>query len=444
MAVYAPALATTPIWGAVSVADTGDAAALGLTPAYRVYAFCETCTPAPCVNIVSGGTVAPTCLDARCTAGSPGSGFGYGEVFPGLYSQINEDTGGPNGYCADADNKTYCTIYDAEVNAGLPNHIGYYALGCVIASNGTTNPVSGDPSLPDCPQNFGVNCMEIADSRFARSVPLSHTSADYGGTPHSIRSIDGFSPIPTVRAAVLAGNVTLSWDSPDDFAGAMNPGPTLPAPASPLLGVRVWAADRSAGGGICPPGPSGQDLSWQSIGTVNQPATTLGPIPGPPAGMCRYYALSVRFKGPGVDTDLTSEIETGAKAGAASNPGSGFVGANSQAVGGPSTAILIARVNARYAGRGTVSVTWTTGVEGGVQGFYVSRGTSPAGPFTRVSQQITPRGDGSEYSFSDKAKAGAGRVVYYQIDAVNADGSVFHSGPTAVTIPVPKKAGGMQ
>src|SRR5262249_47541502 len=158
------------------------------------------------------------------------------------------------------------------------------------------------------------------DNRFSRQTPMSTTL-----TSSSISSAGGFSPIPIVRAELSGGMVTLSWDAPEDYAGAMNPGPVSPTPASPLKGVRVWQFSALLRDGLCTSGPSGDDPGWVSIGTVELPTTTMGPLSLPPAGWCRFYALSVRFKGPGVDSDPTSEIETGAKAGALGSP-MGFVG----------------------------------------------------------------------------------------------------------------------
>jgi hypothetical protein len=144
-----------------------------------------------------------------------------------------------------------------------------------------------------------------------------------------------------------------------------------------------------------------------------------------------WFALTVRLKGPSSNTD--SEIETGMVNGA------GFVGANSQCVSPLGTASRIVNISARYAGRGSVSVNWTTGTEGGIQSFYVTRASSPNGPFARISGAFAPAGDAHSYSYNDKVHSALGRVQYYGIEIVNADGSSEQSGPTAVTLPAAKK-----
>ena len=97
-------------------------------------------------------------------------------------------------------------------------------------------------------------------------------------------------------------------------------------------------------------------------------------------------------------------------------------------------------MSARYAGRGIVSVSWTTGSEGGVQGFYVTRAASASGAFERVSDMIAPRGDGQTYNAQDRVHAALGRALYYAVEIVGADGTITSSGPTAITLPAPRRS----
>ena len=116
----------------------------------------------------------------------------------------------------------------------------------------------------------------------------------------------------------------------------------------------------------------------------------------------------------------------------------GFVGATSQCVPLVPTATRIALVTARYAGRGVVNVGFRTGTEGGVQGYYVQRASSPTGPFTRVSDLMAPRGDGSDYTVSDRVRPSLGRTAYYKVQVVMSDGTSELSGAYAVALPAPK------
>ena len=98
----------------------------------------------------------------------------------------------------------------------------------------------------------------------------------------------------------------------------------------------------------------------------------------------------------------------------------------------------VVAITARYAGRNTVNINWTSGTEGGVSGYYVTRATSPTGNFTRVSDQITTTGDNSHYTVSDKVSGKSARMVYYRIEIVNADGTTENSGVASATLPAPK------
>jgi hypothetical protein len=191
---------------------------------------------------------------------------------------------------------------------------------------------------------------------------------------------------------------------------------------SPVQGVNLYVNNASCG--ACPDGAAG----WILVGSFPMGVGTTGicqPIADTP-----WFALTVRLKGPG---SAPSSIETGRVGGV------GFVGANSQCMSVVATAARIVSLSAQYVGRGRVDVHWNTGAEGGVQGFFVARALSPAGPYDRVSDLIAPTGDGSRYTFSDRVRAGReGRQVYYRIELAHDDAAPEHSGVVSATLPGPQ------
>jgi hypothetical protein len=139
----------------------------------------------------------------------------------------------------------------------------------------------------------GANCFDRADSRFS--------------TPSL--SIGGLSPVPQVKvrtgplcwASHPIGSVCLSWDDPQTYIGAMKNGV-----GSPVIGVRLWKIELPLAN--CNGGPTGNDSGWTSVGVFPLGSGAAGTADSPTLGVCTYYALSVRFVGPGGGTN---EIETG-------------------------------------------------------------------------------------------------------------------------------------
>jgi hypothetical protein len=293
---------------------------------------------------------------------------------------------------------------------------------------------SGNFASANCSVAAASNCFSRADLSNADQTPLTNTNATWGPNLHQIGGSGGLSPIPVVRVGFpgggcAAGQARLTWDNPETYAGAMKNGV-----ASPVLGVRLYQNLTACT--LCPNGRSG----WAPVSTPECPGGLCGmsggsgtcvPITGP-----TWFALSVRLQGPG--NAPNSEIETGFQ------NGSGFVGANSQCVSPLGTVIRITNVSAHYAGRGRVAVNWTSGSEGGVQSFYVVRGASAAGPYTRISEAVTPAGDGQTYSFQDRVHTALGRTQYYAIEIVDQTGSSENTGPSAVVLPAAKKKLGTQ
>ncbi len=195
---------------------------------------------------------------------------------------------------------------------------------------------------------------------------------------------------------------------------------------SPVKGVRLWKSGASCS--ACPSGDvaAGGWAPVQFFATGSGAAGTCQPITGD-----SWFALTVVAKGP--SSTPSTEIETGIVGGA------GFVGPNSQCVNTQATVSRIASMSARYTGRGSVNVKFTSGSEAGVTGFYVQRATSANGPWTRVSEMLAAKGDGSEYVSTEKVKAGLGHVVYYNVQVVMNDGSTVDSGSSAVTLPATQR-----
>src|SRR5262249_36249595 len=265
---------------------------------------------------------------------------------------------------------------------------------------------AGDARAAGCAGTVAQNCFTAADSSNADPTPLTGTEATYGSVPHQIRSTGGVSPVPTVRSSAPGGGgcpgdqIRLTRDYPRAATRTMKNG--VP---SPVEGVNLYM--NSAFCGTC---PSGDDPGWTLIGQFGTTAGAVGTCvtlqwPDPHV----RFALTVRFKGPG---DGPTTIETGRV------NGTGFVGANSRCCC-PVTPARIISFRARCAGRATVSVSWTSGAEGGVQGYYVTRATSPSGPFTRVSDLLSATGDGSRYVFADHVRTSLGRLLYYQVEIAN-------------------------
>jgi len=412
-ALSVPVFAANTIQGAVGNIGSTDAAALGSTaggtrnPACRVYSISGLDAG------INNNTAA--CLNTRCPRNYATAQSAY---------FCNQE--GTAAYNADQEGQTFYEIMDGEVNPGACNHAAFYeAQGMIASSAGVVN---GDYRVSNCPAGLPTNCFEKADTE-SDPTPLMNVNSGYQ-TAHTVGSIGGLSPVPTIRVAnpgtCPAGQVQLTWDDPETYTLTMKNGV-----ASPVLGIRIYSNSVSS----CSSCPGGDvTAGWNPI--VGGPSASQ-PLGAGAAGICQpvtgdtWFAATVRFRGP---STAATEIESG-RVGT-----TGFVGANSQCVGNPATASRITSLAARYAGRGSVNVSWSTGTEGGIQAFYVTRGTSPSGPFTRVSEAVTPAGDGHSYTVNSKVHAALGRIQYYSIEIVNADGTTEHSGPAAVNLPAAKKS----
>lgn len=402
VAASAPSFAIRPINGAIGNVTASDNAALApLGVGLRVY------------SAMNGGETnfndnTASCRNLRCVRNystlvnlSPG-----GYIYNGEATQV---------YNGDIPDQPYYAFADACMNNSAANHIGFYSAAGVF---GNAAGIGASVDL-NCPGTQAQNCFPRVDSTNGARPDLTNTYQGFGGA-HTIRAIGGLNPIPNVRVAVGGGCppgvVCLTWDAPYDYSTNLRPSTTSGgAPSSPLDGVELFRNDRS---GACTD-PSGDDAGWTSVGTFPQgPGASQQPLPGGPTA-CSFFALKVRVVGPGHGDDLATTC----------------VGVNSQPVAAPQTAVRIVRFNANYAGHGVVNVSWTSGIEGDVSGFFVTRSTSSTGPFSRVSSLQPAKGDNSNYSVADPVGTGAGRVYYYQLQVQNRDGSLTSSSPAAVTLP---------
>lgn len=431
LALAAPAFATG-MQAAVGEVPNADSLALGQIGA-RIYSI-GVCPAGASTGCAGGSTLTinantPACTDIRCLRTWTTL---QADAGPGGYPSQVENT---TGYNSDAENQTFYVLWDGQVNAGAGNHAAFYAAQGTVAASGT--PPLGHFRKAACGGTLAGNCFNRDDTTNSDQTPVQFVNAGYQSA-HTLSQIGGLSPVPTVRVGspgvgCAAGDSKLTWDDPALYTAAMNSNANNPPqptpPPSPVMGVRLYTnhSPCSTNGGQ---GPSGDLAGWTAGASFANGAGA--------AGTCvtvagdTWYALTVRFRGPGA---APSELETGISG----SPAAGFVGANSQCVGNPATASRIVNLTARYAGRGSVNVSWTTGTEGGVQGFYVTRGTSASGPFTRVSEMVAPRGDGQTYAVQNKVHSALGRVQYYSIEVVNADGTSTQSGPAAVNLPAAKQ-----
>ncbi len=78
-----------------------------------------------------------------------------------------------------------------------------------------------------------------------------------------------------------------------------------------------------------------------------------------------------------------------------------------------------------------IYLEWVTGTEIDTAGFYIQRGDSAAGPFTRVSDFIPSEGDsvtGAQYSEVD-ADTELNAIYYYRLEVVNTNQTSDYYGP---------------
>lgn len=88
----------------------------------------------------------------------------------------------------------------------------------------------------------------------------------------------------------------------------------------------------------------------------------------------------------------------------------------------------------------TVTVAWTIGADISARGYYVGRGSGPNGPWTRVSDLISPSAiitGSASYQWLDHTTA-PGTLYYYHVEELLADQTSTFYGPVSVVSGVPQ------
>jgi len=425
VAVTGALRADTVVQGSVRAVPLADATAIGGTLGCRVY---QVTGPVTTINANT-----PECMDQRCIRTYSTNAI-FGGSGLGGYNCNQESTGAYGPPPAEPSNQTFYEIIDARVNPGTINHIGFYAVQGQSANNNSTDN-AGDARRLNCAGTVTQNCFTAADPSNADPTPIQGTMARYPAFSGSIRSIGGLSPVPVPRVPIGGpvfrtpcgpDQVHVTWEDPIAADPTMKNG--VP---SPVLGLNLYqfvTPLNARGGASAYPTEAGP---WVRVSTALAPNGEYGTGAGA-NGDCvdlpvdyersLVFALTVRLKGPGPGT---TSVET-------------LLGANSYCFDRWPSPARIVSLDARYEGRGVVHVSWTSGIEGGIEGYYVTRSMSPAGPFTRVSDLVSAAGDGTRYSFSDRIERRLGRWLYYQIEEIQNDGRIERSGVASVEVPGPK------
>lgn len=302
------AFAARAIRGAVGQVTPTDGAALG-SVGFRIWSA----LPGGTTTAINNYTA--SCRNVRCIRAF----ITNTSLNPGGYIGNQESTGPYNG---DTQEQPFYELVDASMLDAAGNHIGYFGVAGVTTNNvgvgnallpgcGTTPP-SGcfgrlDATVTAAPWSptFFIppdNCFGRLDASVA-APPLSGAYVGYGGAPGTIRAIGGLNPIPNVRIdSMTVSTADLSWNDPPTYESTMRCSTVSPAPASPVLGVRLWKNQRI---GDCN-SPAGDDPGWVSSGTFNLGQTSTQ-VSLDPAADCTWFALTVRFTGP---AGFPNEVET--------------------------------------------------------------------------------------------------------------------------------------
>lgn len=360
----------------------------------------------------------PACLNNRCMRNY--------NVSQQIFVSNQEGTG---LYNRDADGQIFYNLTDAEIFPGACNHAAYYGVQGMVTNSGVLM-YPGDFRADNCPGTTALNCFDILLPSDAGPNPLTNVNMGLPGTPHTLSSIGGLTPVPNVTIQAPNGPcgpsaLTLHWREPNQYAGNMRGG----AP-SPVLGVRLWK--NNAPCGACPGG--NLSAGWQPVGFYPLGAGSLGVCHPVSQEDSLWFALTVVLRGPSIEP---KQIETGIVGNWPNQ--SGFVGTNSQCMSLAPTALRIAGISARYMGRATVQVSFTTGSEAGLSGFNVQRAPNASGPWATLGEMVATRGDGSSYTVNDKVRPSLGSLLYYQVQVVMNNGATEQSGSAGVTLPLVQK-----
>lgn len=304
-----------------------------------------------------------------------------------------------------ANGTTFYSVFDFEKNTGAGNHQGFYAW--------TSGPISeGDTDswfALDCTGTIVAGCLGNGNGANAR--------AETGGVPASsggpaIANIGGLSPIPVPKAAAGSSgdSFNLSWNAISSVGRA---GGVAPA------GYEVWGA-RSAN---CASAATAGQFEFVKLVAGTSTTVNLSEVPG--TGSAVTFALKIRYPNALGGTIVATR----------------FLSANSQCFLGSGLSANVYELSAKYAGKTNVEVGWKTSLEDGVRGFYVSRATTQNGPFTRVSELISAKGEASAYSYIDTIQVPAGTVkatgLWYKVETIDIDDNAVEYGPVKAQLPGP-------
>lgn len=321
-------------------------------------------------------------------------------------------------YNGGTDAQTTFGLLEQCKNGGTAAAVAYYS----IASQVVVEAESGNLGNDAC---TGATLI----SAFCPGSATRRAAAQPNTRLGLLSPIGGFNPIPAARiSSITPTTVNLSWDA----AYILN---TKDATAIPFKGYNVYQFIDASGNAICEP-PSDTAGWGLPIAQVLHPTTTFAAVKPTFTGPqdCVFYALQLVFNGPttsGKDQGpnaAAGEVTTGLACG---GPG----GASSAGAKVNPSAVVISNFAAIYVGKNTFRVSWNSGSESGISGFYIRRSTNPNGSFTRVGNLVAAAGDGSAYNTLDKVTRKLGSTFYYQLEAVMTDGTSEIVGNTSGTLP---------
>lgn len=367
----------------------------------------------PTTGVGICGTLGRDTTTQACNRGWLSSAGNSG--FPGYFSHVEQ----MNQFDATADNYPVYILWENVKNPGTNNGTSYYYLAGQFANNAPVTD-KGRFQDPTCAGTVTVSCF------------LPGTSGRNGGSrsntrAHLIANEGGLSPIPVPKiTGIAAGVVSLTWDPVvyfDNGDGAANPFKTY----------RLYRALDTNNNGVCDI-PADTDPAWLPLKDVAGTSTT-DTLPAYTNQDCAVYALRLVF-------NLSSVTATGSGPGAALGElttgnlsGASGLSFGSQGAKINPLASTFGNFDVKYAGKNTMRVSWTSGVESGISAYRVARATSQTGPFAVVSGDIAAKGDNQIYSYLDKVSRSMGTTFWYQLIVVHTDGSTDTLSPASASLP---------
>lgn len=309
------------------------------------------------------------------------------------YRGSNNDIQGDLG----TDGQLHYVVFDWEQNAGLANHAGFYFWAARTVTTGETA------------QWFTAGCSgTLTQTCIGQGTTATSNGMDVANTPlGDILPVGGFRPMPVPivgSADKITGAINLTWRDASALGVGGQP------PSYRLVGIAKDSctapfASEFGAGHVYADNPG---LSF----TAN--TNNFGFAPTVPK--CYYFALQLVFP-PALSTPVVSR----------------YFSANSAGVvmGGLATTFSSIKVSPFKNG---VDVTWTTSLEDGTRGFYVTRAAGAGQPFERVSPLIQANGQPSTYHYLDVTVGAAARNrALWRIEALDADDNASASDAVPMT-----------